>query len=207
MILKNTAGQGVYLYSYDTTNKVPKTGDAANTTGNISLDGGAPVSFNATHPTEIGGGIYWQPFAQGETNGNAGACYWSSSTTGIQVDPVLFLSTGISLPTAAPGASGGLPTTDAANGCKLSVGTGTGQVSLTTGTVPINLAQTGLSPRALDSVSDGSLTVGDALVGAIVAAAGKESVSGTSYVVQTPSTGTTIRTFTLNSSTAPTTRS
>lgn len=70
----------------------------------------------------------------------------------------------------------------------------------------INLAQTGISPRALDAVADGALTVGDALVAALAMAAGKQTVSGTSYTVKTPSTGTVIRTFTLDSGTAPTTR-
>jgi hypothetical protein len=81
-----------------------------------------------------------------------------------------------------------------------------GSVASVTASVSLNLSQTGLSPRALDSVNDSALTVGDALVAALCAAAGKESVSGTSYVVQTPHTGTTIRTFTLDSGTAPTTR-
>ena len=88
--------------------------------------------------------------------------------------------------------------------------TSSGAVStVTTLTNPasINLSQAGLSPRALDSVGDSSLTVGDALVAAICAAAGKESVSGTTYTIETPYTGTTIRTFTLDSSSAPTTRS
>lgn len=70
----------------------------------------------------------------------------------------------------------------------------------------LNLSQTGLSPRALDAVADASLTVGDALVAAIAAAAGKESVSGTTYLIKTPYTGTIIRSFTLDSSTAPTSR-
>lgn len=39
------------------------------------------------------------------------------------------------LPAAAAGATGGLPTVDGSNGVKLSVGTGTGQVSLATGQV------------------------------------------------------------------------
>jgi hypothetical protein len=39
------------------------------------------------------------------------------------------------LPNIAPGAAGGLPTVDSANGVKLSVGTGTGQITLATGQV------------------------------------------------------------------------
>lgn len=74
------------------------------------------------------------------------------------------------------------------------------------GQVSVNLGQTGLSPRDLGAVADAALTVGDALVAAVSAAAGKESVSGTTYLVKTPSTGTVIRTFTLDSGTAPTQR-
>ena len=72
----------------------------------------------------------------------------------------------------------------------------------------LNLSQTlsGVA-RALDSIADGALTVGDSLMCSIGDAAGKESVSGTIYLVQTPYTGTTIRTFTLNNSTTPTSRS
>jgi hypothetical protein len=68
----------------------------------------------------------------------------------------------------------------------------------------LNLAQTGLSPRALDTVADASLTVGDALVAAVCQAAGKKTVIGTAYTVETPSTGTVIRTFSLDSATSPT---
>lgn len=62
------------------------------------------------------------------------------------------------------------------------------------------------SPRALDSAADGTVTVDDALWCAVAGAAGKEAKAGTSYVVRTPSTGTVIRTFTLDSATAPTAR-
>ena len=127
MLLKNISGQGVYLYSYDTTNKVPKTGDAANTTGRVSLDGGAVTSFATANPTEIGGGLYWQPLAQAETNGNALAFYWSSPTSGVQIGPLTVFTTGVSLPTAAPAASGGLPT----------IGTGAGQINPSSGGVDV----------------------------------------------------------------------
>jgi len=96
---------------------------------------------------------------------------------------------------------------DLGAGVLLSSGTGTGQVLLTSGLVNHNLAQTGLTPRDLGAVADASLTVGDALIAAICAGAGKESQSSTTYLVQTPNTGTTIRTFTLDSATTPTSRS
>jgi hypothetical protein len=82
----------------------------------------------------------------------------------------------------------------------------TGTVEVNPAAVNVNLAQAGLTFRALDAVADAGLTLGDALVCAIAAAAGKESVVGTSYTVHTPSTGTTIRTFTLDNPGAPTSR-
>lgn len=71
----------------------------------------------------------------------------------------------------------------------------------------LNLSQTGITFRAQDTIGDSSLTIGDAFAAAIAGATGKESVVGTAYTVMSPSTGTVIRTFTLDSSTAPTTRS
>jgi hypothetical protein len=68
------------------------------------------------------------------------------------------------------------------------------------------LATAGLTVRALDSVADASITVQDCLIAALCGVAGKESVASTTYMVKTPSTGTVIRTFTLDSATSPTSR-
>lgn len=61
--------------------------------------------------------------------------------------------------------------------------------------------------RALDTVADTSLTLNDALHCAVAGAVGKETIVGTAYTIKTPSTGTVIRTFVLDSTTAPTSRS
>jgi hypothetical protein len=81
---------GIYLFALDTTASPPngKTGDSANVTGHYSVDGAAGASFATTHPTEIGGGVYWQPLAAAETAGLQLAYYWASTTTGIVIDPV-----------------------------------------------------------------------------------------------------------------------
>jgi hypothetical protein len=97
MLFKNQAGQGVYLFAYDTGAGGPKSGDAANITGNVSLDGAANGALATTHPTEIGAGIYWQPLAQAETNANALALAWSSTSSGVQIDPVLALTAGVNV--------------------------------------------------------------------------------------------------------------
>jgi hypothetical protein len=105
---------------------------------------------------------------------------------------------GFSLATAPPTASA-ITTAVVAGMASAPVGSVANNVNL-------NLGQTGLSPRDLGSVADSSLTVGDGLVAAISGAAGKEAVVSTTYTVKTPFTGTTIRTFTLDSSSAPTSR-
>lgn len=91
MLLKNTASQGVYLLAWDTVLNQGKTGDASNITGLYSLDGGSNSgnSFSTTHPTEVGNGLYWQPLAQSETNATKMAYEWTSTTSGILIDPVL----------------------------------------------------------------------------------------------------------------------
>lgn len=119
-------------------------------------------------------GLYWQPLAQSETNGNIAAFAWTSSTTGVVIQPVVVLTTGA-----------GLPNSDI---------------------LAAFLAKAIGTPRAIDSVADGSLLVSDALWAGLCWAAGQVIATGTSLALNTPSTHTTIRTQTLNSSTQPTQR-
>ena len=102
MILKNVASQGIYLFAYNSSG--PVTGDAANITGYVSKDSGAAAAFGTANPSEINAthmaGVYWQPLAQGETNANALALAWSSTTSGVSIDPIEVLTSGANLPTA-----------------------------------------------------------------------------------------------------------
>ena len=86
---KNVAGQGVYLYAHDKSADASKTGDAANITGKISKDGAVEASYATANPTEIGGGLYWQPLSQAESNANQIGCRWSSTTANVVIDPVM----------------------------------------------------------------------------------------------------------------------
>ncbi len=74
------------------------------------------------------------------------------------------------------------------------------------GLVSINTAQTLSAARALDAIGDTSLTLNDAFHCAIAGAAGDEAVVSTAYTIMTPSTNTVLRTFALDSSSAPTSR-
>lgn len=89
-VTKNASG-GVYLAAYDTgaTPVAGKTGDASNITGSWSKDGGAETAgFTTAHPTEIGGGVYWQPVTAAETNGDKLSYRWTSTTSGVVIDPI-----------------------------------------------------------------------------------------------------------------------
>jgi hypothetical protein len=86
------------------------------------------------------------------------------------------------------------------------VGSVTGAVGSVTSTVSLNLAQTLSAARNVSAVADTSLTLNDALHLAIAGAAGQETVVGTTYTVKSPSTATVLRIFTLDSGSAPTSR-
>jgi len=98
-MLKNTASQKVVVYAWDTVNRVAKTGDAANITGQISKDGGAAAATNDASPTELDAtnfpGAYIFDMAQAETNADLIILQAKSTSTGISIFPV-FIYTGIS---------------------------------------------------------------------------------------------------------------
>ena len=91
-VLRNTSGQGLYVYAHDTTADAAKTGDAANITAKISLDGGAYADTNDLHPDEIGRGVYWFALTQAETDAGALALMPVSATAGIVLDALLVLT-------------------------------------------------------------------------------------------------------------------
>ena len=91
-IIKNTAAQGLYVYAHDTAADAAKTGDAANITATISLDGAAAGATNDTNPTEIGGGVYWFALTQAETNAGALALVPVSATGDVVLDPIIVLT-------------------------------------------------------------------------------------------------------------------
>lgn len=87
MIAKNVSGQGIYFFASNKTTGDGLAGDQANITGVISKDGGAEAGFATATATNIGGGKYWQPLSQAESNCNAFAMSWTSTTTDILIEP------------------------------------------------------------------------------------------------------------------------
>lgn len=92
-LYKNTASQKLAVYAYDTAAEAPKTGDAANITGQISKDGAATAATNDTNPTELDAtdapGVYLFDLTQAETNAEMIVVSASSTTSDISIEPVV----------------------------------------------------------------------------------------------------------------------
>lgn len=104
-IVQNTAGQGLYVYAYDNTTDLAKTGDSANITATISKDGGGAVATATANPTEISGGVYWYPLSQAETNAKALALIPVSATANVLLSPVFEITIDAAISSRASQAS------------------------------------------------------------------------------------------------------
>lgn len=82
----------ITFYAWDTGNGVPKTGDAANLTAYVRIDGGSLTILGDTSATELSAtnapGSYEFSVAQAETNGDVLCFTCKSATAGIYVFPV-----------------------------------------------------------------------------------------------------------------------
>ena len=83
-MLKNVAQKWV-VFAFDRTNNTPKTGDAANITANLRIDGAAANAVDDTNPTELEDGYYVFDITAAESNGNNIVICPASSTSNIQV--------------------------------------------------------------------------------------------------------------------------
>lgn len=87
---KNTAGQTWIVYAFQDSGGSnpgePVTGDAANITGNLYLDGSASANaIDDTNPTELGGGYYAFSVTAAESNADSIVCVPVSSTANVNV--------------------------------------------------------------------------------------------------------------------------
>jgi len=168
-MLKNVASQKIQLFAFIPSTGLPKTGDAANLTAYVSKDHGTVTVLADTSATEMDAtnakGVYVFDLAQGETNADELTYSAKSSTSDVSIVPrfvTTYPATGILAPATlgrtlvvdasgladantvkiGPTGSGVAQTArDIGASVLLSNGTGTGQVSLSSGAVKI---QTGL---------------------------------------------------------------
>ena len=90
---KNVANQKWLVYAFDVTTNLPKTGDAAQITANLSKDGAAGGATDDTNPTELEDGYYVFNMLQAESNADILALFPASSTSNIvviAVPPVIY---------------------------------------------------------------------------------------------------------------------
>lgn len=86
---KNTAGQKWVVFAFQGEGGLnpgePVTGDAANITANVRIDGGAANAVDDTNPTELEDGFYVFDISQAESNGNLITIAPASSTANVRV--------------------------------------------------------------------------------------------------------------------------
>jgi hypothetical protein len=81
---KNVASQKWIVFAFDRTDNVPKTGDAAQITANLRIDG-VQNAVDDTNPTELEDGFYEFDITAAESNGDNILITPASSTGDIQV--------------------------------------------------------------------------------------------------------------------------
>lgn len=155
MLFKNVASQKIHIYAYDSTTGAAKTGDAANITAYVSLDGTANA-IDDTNPTEVDAtnmpGIYCFDLTQAETNCNAFALYAKSSTSNIRIEPIIGFTTG------AIGSLSVSLSDDAITASKFDESTAFPLKSADTGSTAV--ARTGADSDTLETLSDQLDSVG-----------------------------------------------
>jgi len=87
-LYKNVTSQKVPIYPWNISSSTEVTGDAANITATISIDGAASSPLTDTNPVERDRGVYFFDVTQAETNGNLITIYASSTTSGCYIQPV-----------------------------------------------------------------------------------------------------------------------
>lgn len=91
-MFKNTASQKIQFWAYLSTTVKPQTGDAANITAYVSIDGGAVTVLGDTSATELSAtnapGSYQFDLTQAETNGNVLLFTAKSGTANVVLYPV-----------------------------------------------------------------------------------------------------------------------
>jgi len=222
-MLKNTASQKFYVFAYDSTTNTPKTGDAANITAYVAKDWGSATVLGDTTATEVDAtnakGYYVFDATQAETNADVLLVSAKSSTANIVVigAPATIFTRPPLFTTLSVDASGRVDVAKIAGTSQtardlgasvlLSSGTGTGQVSLSSGLV--RLSSTGLDDILRTALTESYNTDGSAatltqLLYLIAQRLTEFSISGTTITVKKLDGTTTAATLTLDDATSPT---
>lgn len=83
-MIRNTTGT-LKVFAFNSTTGAPTTGDAANITCKVSLDGAVAVALADTNPAEMEDGFYLFAVTAAESNGSTADFFPESSTGSVQV--------------------------------------------------------------------------------------------------------------------------
>lgn len=115
-MFKNVASQKLTLLAIDTTTSKPKTGDAANITAYLSQDDGSVTALTDTSATEMDAtnakGLYVFDLTQAETNADKIVFSAKSSTSDIEIVPLLIYTVPPSFSSSALATASALATVD-----------------------------------------------------------------------------------------------
>ena len=116
---KNIAGQKWTVFAFNVTTNIPVTGDAANITADIRLDGGTANPIDDTNPTEMERGYYCFDISQAESNADQLTICPVSASSNVVVIGVPGSTWTVSslIPTTAIPPSTPSPTTDMQGFC------------------------------------------------------------------------------------------
>lgn len=172
-MFKNVASQKIAVFAFDSTTGAPKTGDAANITAYVSKDYGAVTVLGDTSATEMDAtnakGMYLFDLTQAETNADCLIFTGKSSTANIFITPQTIYTDPANYTTLSVDGSGRVDvikiagTTQTARDLGTSVlissGTGTGQLSVTSGVVAASLSSSERNSAA-DAILDRDMSTG-----------------------------------------------
>lgn len=160
---KNQASQKAYVFARNSSTGAAVTGDAANITAGLSLDGASPSATDDTNPTEVGGGWYAFDLTQAETNADVVILYASSSTGSVLVSPKEIHTGQDANVTEVAGSSASVASTPDVNVTQIS-GSSTAADTLeammlaaTTGTASGTPTTAGMSTSSLTGLGDDAL--------------------------------------------------
>lgn len=83
-MIKNTVSKWI-VFAFNRTSNAAVTGDAANITANLRLDGGAADPIDTTNPTELSDGYYYFDLTADETNADLIVIIPTSTTADVLV--------------------------------------------------------------------------------------------------------------------------
>lgn len=205
-MFKNVASQKVIFFAFDSTTNLPKTGDAANITPYVSKDYGSVTAITDTSATEMDStnakGYYLVDLTQSETNADTLLFSAKSSTANIVVvgAPAIVFTSAATPAVDILSISG--DTTAADNAEAFFDGTG---YAGTNNVIPTVTTLTQLSAAATEAyATDGNAATPIQLLYMIWSMLAEKSISGTTLTTKKLDGSTTSMTFTLNSSTTPT---